>query len=155
MFSDASSSHRPPQWQHRSAPRRKCDSYEVVETNLARSQAYVRIFDVDRTGGRPTTDEQELLRGAVVFSIGALDAFLHELALEIVPQFRGNRSVLNEALRAIAKDDLSLPLRMVLSPNGDQRVEAFRATLDDWRERKSFQGAARVANALTDVGSPV
>lgn len=39
-----------------------------------------------------------------------------------------------------------------LAPAGTSRAEEFRTALDDWLEKKSFQGAARVSNALTYVG---
>lgn len=131
---------------------RKCEAYKVFEKNLERSRAFLRIFDVDRTVGRPSNDENELLRGAIVFAIGALDAFLHELVLEIVPRFGGNRHALVDALRAIAKDDPGLSLRLALAPDGTTKEAEFRAALDDWLEKKSFQGVTKVLNALTYVG---
>jgi hypothetical protein len=133
-------------------PRQKCESYKVFEKNLERSRAFLRLFDVDRTAGQPSNDEKELLRGAIVFAIGALDAFLHELVLEVVPKFGGNRQALADALRAIAKDDPGLSLRLALAPDGSSKEDEFRAALDDWLEKKSFQGVARVSNALTYVG---
>lgn len=134
-------------------PKQKCESYKVFETNLGRSRAFLRLFDVDRTAGQPTNDEKELLRGAVVFSIGALDAFLHELVLEVVPQFGGNRSALASALREIAKDDPGLSLRISLAhAEGADLETEFRAALDAWLEKKSFQGVGRVSAALSYVG---
>lgn len=134
-------------------PRQKTEAYKVFEKNLERSNAFLRLFDVDRTVGQPTNDEKELLRGAVVFAIGALDAFLHELVLEIVPKFGGNRSALAEALRSIARDDPGLSLRIVLAAQGGGPIdEEFREALDSWLEKKSFQGVTRVASALSYVG---
>lgn len=133
--------------------RKKCESYKAFESNLGRSRAFLRLFDIDRTAGQPTNDEKELLRGAVVFSIGALDAFLHELVLEIVPQFGGNRSALAGALREIAKDDPGLSLRIALAKaEGADLEKEFRDALDTWLEKKSFQGVSRVSAALSYVG---
>ena len=123
--------------------RRKCDSYQVFEKNTERSRAFLRIFDVDRTSGRPSNYEQELLRGAIVYSIGALDAFLHELVLELVSRFGLASPGMEEPLRAIAEDDASLALRVALV-DGASKEAAFRQALDTWLERKSFQGAGRV-----------
>jgi hypothetical protein len=133
-------------------PRQKCESYKVFEKNLERSRAFLRIFDIDRTAGQPSNDEKELLRGAIVFAIGALDAFLHELVLEVVPTFGGNTSALADALRAIAKEDPALSLRLALAPDGSSKQEEFRQALDDWLEKKSFHGVRMVANAMTYVG---
>jgi len=51
-------------------------SLAVFEANLERSRAFLRIFDQDRKVGQPTNDEKELLRGSLVFAVGALDAYL-------------------------------------------------------------------------------
>lgn len=133
-------------------PRQKCESYKVFEKNLERSRAFLRIFDIDRTAGQPSNDEKELLRGAIVFAIGALEAFLHELVLEVVPTFGGNTKALADALRAIAKEDPALSLRLALAPDGSSKQEEFRLALDDWLEKKSFHGVRMVANAMTYVG---
>jgi hypothetical protein len=132
--------------------RQKCEAYKAFEKNVARSEAFLRLFDVDRGKGQPSNDEKELLRGAVVFAIGSLDAFLHELVLEIVPTFGGNRAALADALRAIAKEDPGLSLRMALAPDTASKTDEFRSALDDWLERKSFQGAAKVSAALGYIG---
>ena len=133
-------------------PRKKCDSFKVFERNVERSRAFLRLFDVDRTVGQPSNDEKELLRGTIVFAIGALDAFLHELVLEVVPKFGGNRSALVDALRAIAREDPGLALRLSLAPDDKSKEDEFRAALDGWLERKSFQGVERVVAALRYVG---
>lgn len=139
----------------RGAKRRKCESYRVFEKNVARSGAFLTIFDLDRSAGRPTKEESELLRGAVVFSIGALDAFLHELVLELVPTFGGNRAALGAGLRAIAQDDPSLALRMALVRDETEVRKEFREALATWLDRKSFQGVEQVMNALRYVGLTV
>jgi hypothetical protein len=54
--------------------RKKTDAFKVFEVNLDRSRAFLRIFDKDRGAGQPTNDEKELLRGSLVFAVGALDA---------------------------------------------------------------------------------
>jgi hypothetical protein len=123
-----------------------------MRKNVQRSRAFLRLFDVDRYAGRPSTDENELLRGTVVYAVAALDAFLHDLVLEIVPQFGGNTSGLKDALRAIAKDDPSLSLRMQLAPDGASRTGEFKKALGEWLDTKSFQGPFQVVNAMTYVG---
>jgi len=134
-----------------SGQRRYCESYKVMRKNVERSRAFLRLFDVDRDRGRPSLDENELLRGSVVYAVAALDAFLHDLVLELVPQFGGDRSELKAALTRIAKDDPGLALRMQLAPDGVSRTEEFRAALKDWLETKSFQGPERVSSALSYV----
>ena len=70
--------------------RRKCDSYKTFDKNIARAGAFLRLFDLDRTQGRPSADDNELLRAAVLFAVGALDSMLSDLILEIIPRFGGD-----------------------------------------------------------------
>jgi hypothetical protein len=52
--------------------------------NLGRAEALLRIFERGRKRGRPRKEDTQLTRSSVVFSIGALDAYLHDLVLEVV-----------------------------------------------------------------------
>ena len=76
------------------------DAFKVFEANLDRSRAFLRIFDKDRSAGQPTNDEKELLRGSLVFAVGALDAYLSDLIMEIVPKYAPRSSQLTDALRS-------------------------------------------------------
>lgn len=132
--------------------KQKCASFSVFEKNLKRSRAFIKIFGEEkRSQGAPTSEERELLRGALVFSIGALDNFVHELILEIVPKFGGNSAAMRHPLQAIAKNDPSLALRVALAGPGGAEDE-FRAALDDWLETQSFHGVSKIVGAMNYVG---
>jgi len=135
---------------------RKTVAYKTFHTNIERSRAFLRIFDKEPDGGRkqgqPTRDEKELLRGSLVFAVGALDAYLHDLILEIVPTYAPRSEKLTTALRGIAKSDPSLSLRLALAPSDRDRQQQFRDALSEWLEDKSFQGPEKVSNALSYVG---
>lgn len=134
----------------------RCEAYSAFLVNMNRSVAFLRMFDqpggVARGVGQPSSDEKELLRGAVVFAVGALDAFLHELILEIVPRFGGAQVALSEALKQIAKDDPALALRMNLERHEADKRRAFAGALDVWLSQKSFQGPEAVMRALSYMG---
>jgi len=134
----------------------KTGAYKAFQTNIERSRAFLRIFDKEPDGGRkqgqPTRDEKELLRGSLVFAVGALDAYLHDLILEIVPAYAPRSEKLTTALRGIAKSDPSLSLRVALAPSDQDRQQHFRDALSEWLEDKSFQGPEKVSNALSYVG---
>ena len=115
--------------------------------------AFLRLFDLNRTQGRPSADDTELLRAAVVFAVGALDSMLHDLILEVIPRFGGDSDALRGALASLNKDDPGLALRLHLPSETENREEAFRSALDSWLGRQSFQGAHRLTVALTYVGS--
>ena len=68
--------------------------------NLDRARAFIRLHAA-REMGAPSADERELPRGAVVLAIGALDAFLHDLTLEIVPRFGVASPELAASLRTL------------------------------------------------------
>lgn len=136
------------------ARRRKCDAYKVFETNVNRSRAFVRVFDgaeASRSRGRPSNDEVELLRGALVFAVGALDNFITELILELVPQFGCNGDAMKQPLTEISKADPSLALRVALAGPGSAKGE-FRAALASWLETKSFHGVEKILAALRYIG---
>lgn len=138
------------------AAARKTDAFKVFEANMERSRAFLRIFDKEPDGGRkaghPSGDEKELLRGSLVFAVGALDAYLSDLILEIVPAHAPRSKELKAALAAISKSAPGLALQLVVETSGESRLSAFREALADWLESKSFQGPDKVVNALSYVG---
>lgn len=134
---------------------RQTDAFKVFKANMERAQAFVRIFNSGRTRGQPSNDEKELLRGSLVFAVGALDAYLSDLVLEVVPEYAPQSKQLSEALKAIAKNDPGLALRVSLISNAEQRKAEFRAALGEWLETKSFHGPEKVQAALSYVGCSI
>jgi hypothetical protein len=90
-----------------------------------------------------------------VFAVGSLDSYLHDLVLEIVPRFGPKSSDLSEALRALAKEDPSLALRVALAADPAKAQEEFKEALDEWLSKKSFQGPEAVVRAASYVGSMI
>ncbi len=132
--------------------RTECVAYRVFKKNLTRSRAFIRVFDAQGGPGQPSNDRKELLRGAVVFAVGSLDAFLHDAVLEVVPRHGVHSPELADALKAIAKEDPSLPLRVALKRSQAEAIEEFRAALDAWLSTKSFQGPEAVVRACRYMG---
>lgn len=96
---------------------------------------------------------QQLLRSALVFAVGALDAYLHDLILEIVPKHISDPSpALKEGLREITKKDPVLALRVALASDEKARIQEIYSALDEWLSIESFQGPARVQKALEYLG---
>jgi hypothetical protein len=90
----------------------------------------------------------ELLRGSLVFAVGALDAYLSDLILEVVPAYGPKSSHIADALKAIAKADPGLSLRIALAPSPADSREEFRVALAEWLATKSFHGPEKVTQAL-------
>lgn len=131
----------------------RTEAMNVFMTNRVRTHAFLRIFDQTGGPGQPSNDRKELLRGAVVFAVGSLDSYLHDLVLEVVPEFGPKSPDLSEALRSIAKEDPSLALRAALAGKPDGARQEFRNALDDWLSKKSFQGPEALVRAASYVGA--
>lgn len=135
--------------------RRECDAYTVFKKNIVRARAFLRLFDQTGGPGQPSNDRKELLRGAVVFSIGALDAFLNDLVLELVPRFGPVSEELSEGLKSIAKEDPALALRVALASDEESRRQQFSEALERWLVTKTFHGPQAVVKATGYVGCSV
>jgi len=66
-------------------------SFKRLRTNLKRGHTLLdRFFDNPggnpRRAGQPAAHEQELLRSVLVLAIGALDAYLSEILIELIPR---------------------------------------------------------------------
>jgi hypothetical protein len=127
----------------------------VFEINIERSKAFLRIFDKERKPGAPTSDEKELLRGSLVFAVAALDAYLSDLILEVVPKYQPKTKRVADALKGIARSDPGLALRVALAPTKADSVSAFQEALGEWLALKSFQGPDKVVEALGYVACPI
>ncbi|QUF06337.1 hypothetical protein KCV87_09915 [Actinosynnema pretiosum subsp. pretiosum] len=136
----------------------KTDSFTVFEKNIERARAFLRIFGKGSEGrkqGRPSSDETELLRGSLVFAVGALDAYLSDLILEIVPKYAPKNEKVQDAMASIAKSDPGIVLRVALAKDDESRIREFRNALEIWLESKSFHGPRKVVEALSYVGCVV
>ncbi len=128
----------------------KTDSFKAFEQTISRAEAFIRLFHgpAGRDRGQPSRDEKELLRGAVVFAVGAMDAYLHDLILEIVPQFSVTTRELRKGLKQIAKDDPGLALRVAIAGTAAKARDEFRKALGEWLSDRSFYGTNGVMRAL-------
>ncbi len=144
-------------------------AYLVLDKNLTRTQAFTRIFfagstkptsAMKRGPGKPSDEEKELLRAAVIFSIGALDAYMSEVAAEVlVAQLEdGSDSPTSSAralLRRIAKEVDTLPLELAMTTDATKRrAVVTRALIDHLTSSVSNHGAKAVAATLERMGEP-
>jgi len=96
-------------------PRTFTDSFKGLRKNLARGEVLLGVF-FDQPGGRPrrqgqpSTHEAELLRSVLVTSVGALDAFLSDLVVELLPKL-ADLDPAAKVFDAVAKESPGLVLR--------------------------------------------
>jgi len=128
------------------------DAWKVFLKNLRRAHVFVQFFDQDaRDRAHSNKWARELLRSAVVFSVSALDAYLHDLIVEVVCTY-GLTDRLRSGLQQLAKNNPALALRVALAPDRASREEEFRQGLEEWLNFRSLQGPVRVEEVLGYVG---
>lgn len=148
---------------------RPTDARATLAKNLTRTRALQRIFEAGnlkpqtgqrRGSGQPSSEERELLRAVVVFAIGALDAYLSDVAAEVlVAQLEGAASLGDEArnlLRRVTKeiDTLALELALTTDP-AQRRVVAQEAISDHLANRVSNHGPKGVAATMGRLGTEI
>jgi RiboL-PSP-HEPN len=128
----------------------------VFIKNVRRAQVLVDFFD-EHTEGRqqPTKAAAELLRSALVFAVGALDTYLHDLILEIVPGRAPHSPRLAEELKGIAKRDPTLAFRLTRIDDDIARRLAFREALDKSLGTETFLNPRKLDQVLEFVGCQI
>ena len=126
------------------------DAYAAFEKNINRAEALIRVFERGRTAGRPLTEDTTLPRASVVFSIGALDAYLHDLVLEVVGEFVPQSPTLANALKDMQPQNLVQT--MARAATIEDARDSFRKTLDEHFDDKSFMDVSGLLRACNLVG---
>lgn len=130
-------------------------AFAVFRKNISRVNDLCYLYtELYEYRGWAEVDEG-LLASAVVFSVGALDAFLNDLILEVVPAYRPRSAEFADAMKTIARDDPSLALRVALAPTQHEAHAEFRQALESWLNSKSFQGTKKIAAALAFLACPI
>lgn len=113
--------------------------------------------EVQRGRGAPTNPYRELPRGAVVFAVGALDAYLSEVSAEVMVHGLGNAiasSDARETLKRIQNAIPTLALEVAVLPTEAQRLERIRgAVVDHFQNRASMHGARAVSATAERIGT--
>lgn len=138
----------------------------ALQTNLKRPRALLEMFDAgslkpepgDRRGrGKPSWQENELLRAAVIVGIGALDAYLSDVAAEVLlAQLERASTPTSDArgvLRQVMKEIDTLPIELALLAEPSERREVARTAISDHlANRVSNHGAKGVATTVGRMG---
>lgn len=122
--------------------------------NLKRSRHFLNLHREFHGGGRgaPRQPVRELPRGAVVFAIGTLDAYLSEVSAEtLVKQFEiGHESGnLRDVLRRLQSQVPSLSLEVALIPDHAARLTRVRRSIvEHFYSESSHHGAKAINDTL-------
>jgi hypothetical protein len=143
------------------------DAYKAFRKNLARPRALQAMFDAGslkprkgerRSSGKPTTQENELIRASVIVTIGALDAYLSDVAVEVLVTQLGTTQPRSDQarslLRRILKEVDTLPLELALLSDQDDREAVVGDALRDHLTNKiSNHGAKGVVATVERMGA--
>ena len=117
------------------------DSHKRLAKNLRRCDGLLSIFDspggTRRKKGQPRTEERDLLRAVIVLSVGALDAFLSDVVVELLPEVAANSNA-TSVFDEVARRNPGLVLRSAFTGTLDN---SLRAAVEDHFASKSMHGA--------------
>jgi len=138
---------------------KQTQAYKPFEKNLTRSQHFTGMHRSLVTGpGKPPANVAELPRAAIVFAIGALDAYLSEVTAEVlVSRFSDGASTQEQAklLEKMSKDIRSLPFELAFIDDAQQRRKLIFERLKHYFYTEvSNHGWKAVVKALENFGCP-
>jgi len=130
---------------------------KAFDINIRRASYFLDIHQETQIGaGAPTLARRELPRGAVVFAVGALDAYLSDVSADVVVtglRSEPARQDLREVLRQVQKEIPTLSLEVALLPREADRVTHIQnAVLDHFRTNVSGHGVKAVSAAVQRMG---
>jgi hypothetical protein len=133
------------------------DAKKAFDINIRRASYFLDIHQETQTGaGAPTLARRELPRGAVVFAVGALDAYLSDVSADVVVtglRSEPGRQDLRDVLRQVQKEIPTLSLEVALLPRETDRVSHIQnAVLDYFRTSVSGHGVKAVSAAVHRMG---
>jgi hypothetical protein len=129
----------------------------AAKRNLERATYFLDIHEGTQAGpGTPNNKRRELPRGAVVFAIGALDAYLSEVAAEVmVAQFEHGQAAgdARKTLEAIQRAVPTLAIQLAVAGPEVNRVEVLRgAIVDHFYDQVSNHGSKAVSATIQRMG---
>lgn len=131
---------------------------QAFDLNVQRASYFLDIHeDAQQGAGAPSLPYRELPRGAVVFAVGALDAYLSEVSAEVmVRDFQDTIASTDsrETLKRIQSDLPTLALEVAVLSTQAERVKRVRDTIvDHFQNRVSMHGAKAVSATAGRVGA--
>jgi hypothetical protein len=120
-------------------------AYENFERTIERANAVVALHEqLHGRRGRPAQNVSDLLRGALVLAVAALDGFVLEASVHAVPA-AARQGLLGETANKWAKDSAD---QMVKALSEEDPAEAFAAVIRSHTEILTFQKAKMIEGHL-------
>lgn len=130
---------------------------KAAKRNIVRATYFLEIHEGTQDGpGTPSKQRRELPRGAVVFALGACDAYLSEVAAEVmVAQFERGRGVgkSGDVLKKVQQAVPTLAIRLaVADPDVDRSALLREAIVNHFYNEVSNHGAKAVSSTVDRMG---
>lgn len=144
-------------------------AHKAFRLAIKRPQALLEMFDggslkpkkgVKRAPGKPSWQENELLRASVITVIGTLDAYLSDVAAEVLVAQLENAdtpgSDARSVLKQVMEDIKTLPLELALVTDASKRRSVAQTAIQEHlANRVSNHGAKGVAATLGRMGESI
>lgn len=144
-------------------------AHKAFGLTIKRPKALLEMFDAGslkpkagnkRSPGKPSWQENELLRASVITAVGALDAYLSDVAAEVLVTQLENADTPDSDARNVLKqvmDEIrTLPLELALVTDAAKRREVAQAAIQEHlANRVSNHGAKGVASTLARMGETI
>lgn len=145
------------------------EAHKTFALTIKRPQALLEMFDAGslkptkgakRGPGKPSWQENELLRASVITAIGALDAYLSDAAAEVlVAQLEHADTPGSDArnvLKQVMDEIKTLPLELALVTDATKRRGVAQTAIQEHlANRVSNHGAKGVAGTLGRMGETI
>jgi HEPN superfamily RiboL-PSP-like protein len=132
-------------------------SYKAFKRNISRSGHFISIHkETMEKPGRPPAKMNELSRAAVVFAVGALDAYISEASAEYLVRIMeesGAPKELRDILVRLNKELPALALEVVLMTTaGERKTRVYESVVDHFHNNVSNHGAKAVSRFVERIG---
>lgn len=129
----------------------------AFDANIQRAKYFLDLHEATQSGaGAPTLPRRELPRGAIVFTVGAVDAYLCEVSAEILVQQVHQdpaRSALRDTLTRVQREIPSLALEVALLDTQPARLSRIHDSIVEYFQNQTSQfGARGVSATITRLG---
>lgn len=132
-------------------------SKPAFDQNIQRAKYFLEIHqDAQQGAGAPPLKYRELPRAAIVFAVGAIDAYLSQVSAEVlIRKLQENLSSddARSLLKRIQNDVPTLALEIaVLATNAQRATRMREVVVDHFHNHVSNHGAKAVAAAMRRIG---
>ena len=123
----------------------------TFDINIERASYFLEIHAGTQPGvGAPDLARRELPRGAVVFAVGAIDAYISQVSAEVlVAQLQQPASGADqrETLKRVQAEVPTLALEIALLPSESQRLERIESAILDYFQNSTSSLGSKAVNA--------